>query len=534
MESNPYQKNKSTQRLELYKQKLSQRNNNQNWILSNYFGKPGGGAPLRDKNGKLITKIKTIADDNIYHLESKEFSKGISSKEEEKNLLSQTFPLPQQPIYQNPLNQSMQPQPSNLSLNNTLPPINNPQINPELYLQQFKNNYTMFPPGFPMVPYYPYPPFCFFPPPYQYPYPYPYSKSENTKIEGDTNRKNAYSPPPAAQSTDKKTINNNDDGYCLPVPKEGKEIQDKETQKILWQKELQAQMEEKKKRDEREKERMIELDKLEEIKYQEYLQIKKEQAEQQEQKRKNKLNKKLNTLNESNDKKQGQNLNSSNNNNQENNNLQTNNSHETPNPTLNSNNQINQSNYLQNEQTPLPENILQQQEKFKQLIDNKYKSLADLLNADFDKELDKINKEYDSKYSDFTKELLNYPSNEPIGLKEAKNHSENRLKHVQDLIEQRNLIDFIFDKPQINLNGPIFSDVENEVKSPSCFGINKENEETKYTRLQSSSTFIGNPGDKELSSESTILVERNPNNKYPRNSSSYNTNIYSYNINNNL
>ena len=59
-----------------------------------------------------------------------------------------------------------------------------------------------------MVPYYPYPPFCFFPPPYQYPYPYPYSKSENTKIEGDTNRKNAYSPPPAAQSTDKKTINN--------------------------------------------------------------------------------------------------------------------------------------------------------------------------------------------------------------------------------------------------------------------------------------------------------------------------------------
>lgn len=523
MESNPYQKNKSTQRLELYKQKLSQRNDNQNWILSNYFGKPGGGAPLRDKNGKLITKIKTIADDNIYHLESKEFSKGISSKEEEKNSLSQTFPLPQQHIYQTPLNQNVQP-----PLNNTLPQANNPQINPELYLQQFKNNYTMFPPGFPMIPYFPYPPFYFFPPPYQYPY--PYSKTPITTNDDDTKRKNAYSPPPAAQNIVKKVNNNTDDGYCLPVPKEGKEIQDKEAQKILWQKELQAQMEEKKKRDEREKERMIELDKLEEIKYQEYLQIKKEQAEQQEQKRKNKLNQKLNTLNESNDKKQGQNLNTSNNNIQENNNnnLQTNGS-ETSNPTLNSNNQINQSNYLPNDQISLPENILQQQEKFKQMIDNKYKSLADLLNADFDKELDKINKEYDNKYSDFTKEILKYPSNEPIGLKEAKNHSENRLKHVQDLIEQRNLIDFVFDKPQINLNGPIFSDLENEVKAPSFFGINKENEETKYTRLQSSSTFIGGPGDKELPTQSTILVEKNfePSSKHPRNNSNYNTNIYS-------
>ena len=72
----PYNRERSHNTIEKYKEKLAKRNENQNWILSNYFGKPGGGAPLRDSTGNTVTKMKTIADGNIYQLDSREFSKG--------------------------------------------------------------------------------------------------------------------------------------------------------------------------------------------------------------------------------------------------------------------------------------------------------------------------------------------------------------------------------------------------------------------------------------------------------------------------
>ena len=71
---NPY--SKPSPHLENYKKRLEQRNNSQEWIFGNVFGKPGGGAPLRDKSGKIISKRKTIADGNIDRLNPEEFSKG--------------------------------------------------------------------------------------------------------------------------------------------------------------------------------------------------------------------------------------------------------------------------------------------------------------------------------------------------------------------------------------------------------------------------------------------------------------------------
>ena len=71
---NPY--SKPSPHLENYKKRLEQRSNSQEWIFGNVFGKPGGGAPLRDKSGKIISKRKTIADGNIDRLNPEEFSKG--------------------------------------------------------------------------------------------------------------------------------------------------------------------------------------------------------------------------------------------------------------------------------------------------------------------------------------------------------------------------------------------------------------------------------------------------------------------------
>ena len=74
---NPY--SKPSFRIENYKKKLEQRSNSQDWIFGNVFGKPGGGAPLRDRSGQIISKIKTIADGNIDRLNPEDFSRGYDN-----------------------------------------------------------------------------------------------------------------------------------------------------------------------------------------------------------------------------------------------------------------------------------------------------------------------------------------------------------------------------------------------------------------------------------------------------------------------
>ena len=72
---NPYKKSFKTKREE-YEEKLKQKSNNQEWIFGNYFGKPGGGAPLRDNQGNIVSSLKSISDMNIYRYEPQDFSKG--------------------------------------------------------------------------------------------------------------------------------------------------------------------------------------------------------------------------------------------------------------------------------------------------------------------------------------------------------------------------------------------------------------------------------------------------------------------------
>ena len=73
--NNPYTRSFKTKR-EQYEEKLKQRNENENWIFGNTFGRPGGGAPLRDKNGNVVSNLKSITNGNIYKYEAQDFSKG--------------------------------------------------------------------------------------------------------------------------------------------------------------------------------------------------------------------------------------------------------------------------------------------------------------------------------------------------------------------------------------------------------------------------------------------------------------------------
>ena len=73
--NNPYKRSFKTKREE-YQEKLKQKNANQEWIFGNMFGKPGGGAPLRDNQGNIISSLKSITNNNIYKYEAQDFSKG--------------------------------------------------------------------------------------------------------------------------------------------------------------------------------------------------------------------------------------------------------------------------------------------------------------------------------------------------------------------------------------------------------------------------------------------------------------------------
>ena len=73
--NNAYNRKIKTKREE-YEEKLKQRNENDQWIFGNTFGKPGGGAPLRDKSGNVVSHLKTISNGNIFKYDAQEFTKG--------------------------------------------------------------------------------------------------------------------------------------------------------------------------------------------------------------------------------------------------------------------------------------------------------------------------------------------------------------------------------------------------------------------------------------------------------------------------
>ena len=119
--NNVYNRTFKTKREE-YEEKLKQRNDNEPWIFGNNFGRPGGGAPLRDKNGNVISNLKTISNGNIFKYDAQDFTKG----ENNISLLSNNI------NGQNNYNENIK---NNSNVNNA---INDPFVPFRNYINQFE------------------------------------------------------------------------------------------------------------------------------------------------------------------------------------------------------------------------------------------------------------------------------------------------------------------------------------------------------------------------------------------------------------
>ena len=310
---NPY--SKPSFRIENYKKKLEQRSNSQDWIFGNVFGKPGGGAPLRDRSGQIISKIKTIADGNIDRLNPEDFSRGYDNVIVMNRVITTPNDNNKYNNYNNNFdnynnnfdNNNFQFQNYNLNnnqlnmnncFNRTSPNLNNGQnmqfINNNMFgnfqnenykndnnlyfnqnnlNQNFQNNPYMLQQPYPFI--LPFPIFN----PYQYSNLYNRNNNNNSQFNNIENGQNLINnnnnniqtslkkkTPKISKESDFNNINPINIG-----PDENKLKQQKELEKEQWKRELLQQIDEKRKRDEDEKKKNEQLDRDEEIKYQEYL-----------------------------------------------------------------------------------------------------------------------------------------------------------------------------------------------------------------------------------------------------------------------
>ena len=582
---NPY--SKPSFRLDNYKRKLEQRSNSQDWIFGNVFGKPGGGAPLRDRTGQIISKRKTIADGNIDRLSPEDFSKG----DDNVIVMNRVLTTPNYNInnnnnfdnnnnynnfnninnsnnynnyqFQN-FNNNLNNNQLNMSFNRTSPNLNNGQniqfmnnnnmygnfqnennktdnnwyynpnnynqnnfnpnnvnqnnFNPNNFNQNIQNNPYMIQP-YPFI--MPYPIYN----PYQYSNIYNRNNNNNYQYNNIQNRQNLITntniQTPLKKQTPKlpKESDFNDINPINTGPDENKIKQQKELEKENWKRELLQQIDEKRKRDEEEKKKNEQLDRDEEIKYQEYLKLKKKQHEQQEQKRRNNLNKKMQMaygeshLNGDNTQYNNFNNTYSQINENDNNLIEDN----INNDEENINNKNNEKNIL-----IVPNEEISKQEEFKSFIDDNFHDLKDNLTKEIDDQMKRINYEYQKNYTPFSQVLLN--SDPENNLERNAEYQEKKLKHVQELLEQKNMVDYIIGK----IDEPSYPQINPEdlkIPIPSYFGVNRENPQHKNKNIN-------------LNSTSDFLINDGYSNKFPQvrgynvnyNNSNYNTNN---NINNN-
>ena len=388
-DNNPYKRRYKTKN-EQYQEKLKQRSNSQEWLFGNMFGKPGGGAPLRDNKGNIISHLKTINNDNIFKYDPNVFTRGnnnISSQNInnnfQRNLILNPNSYSNNQINSfNSNNQSFSFQDNNKQQNNNSPillnqkqlplvyiiPIQNIIPSNQTYPRQINNNNqnyynTMVSTplinnrmniAIPSINY--------------------TNKSQNILKENINNiskeeLKNDYSVDMnnnIDQSKDNLFLSNDNDNN----------IKIRNEQKLEeWKKDLKKQMEEQKRKKEEAKRKEIEDDKEEERKYQEFLLYKSQQAEENKKiKSKLKKNRNQQSHNQSNIE-----LDKTNNNNNINNDILEKSqpkNEDIPNYEIeeypyNPNNPLNAYNV-----TP---QMLKEQETLKKYIDSQYDALGDTL-----------------------------------------------------------------------------------------------------------------------------------------------------------
>jgi hypothetical protein len=277
-------------------------------------------------------------------------------------------------------------------------------------------------------------------------------------------------------------------------------------------------MEEQKKKKEEAKRRAAEEDKEEELKYKKFLIYKNKQAEE---------NKKNKTKWKKNRDQQSQN--------------QSNIEVEKSNNDLEQSQQSKINNNVQNipddefEEKPYRQNnplnlynitpeMLKEQEKFKNYIDNQYDSLGDVLSLNIQNEVDKLSSQLTKKYESFTNDENLQLYHGSIFNDNTAEKNNKRVEQLHDYMEERDLLDFIIGRDDNTFSTIKYQtyDVNNynklSSKMPSFFGKNVKPFENINKKLNSDTHFnkIEKP-DEKLSKENELILkdnERDYNNNY--------------------
>ena len=522
--NNPYKRNYKTKREE-YQEKLKQKNDSQEWLFGNIFGKPGSGAPLRDNQGNIISSLKSVTNNNIYKYEAQDFSKGnnnisvlnhriynqnaiindpfsqsynqMNSYSPNKNISSQIQRLSPN-IYNymddNKINNMNQQSYNNNNINNILIqpqipygyilPYNNNMISynqiPSFQLQNQNNllNNNIYVPNY---------------------------NNYNNNIQPRIVRNNTTINPQINNLNEVNVVNNN----SVNISKQEKSRLNKTADNIMninnnnsnendfllisndndlnnkiqnekkieeWKNDLKKQIEEKQKRKELAKKELEKKEKEEEKKYQEYLEYKNRQAEEN---KKNKKNKKF------------QNQISNNFIEMVNNELEK--SQQTKSEEQNKNDEMSgpydQNNPLN--KYDIPPEAIKEQEKFKNYIDQTYETLGQSLGQSIENEIIKMSTMLTNKYEPFP-QIDNYKrifNNQNVVRKDKK------MEKIQDIIEERQLLDFIIGEKDVfspfkYKNYDLNKYNLNNEEVPSYFGKNKSSFEKRFVSLDSNSHFV--------------------------------------------
>ena len=538
---------------EEYEEKLKQRNENEQWIFGNTFGRPGGGAPLRDKNGNVVSNLKTISNGNIFKYDAQEFTKGdnnvysINHKIYDANVnkvINDPFTPFRNYINQFDPNNNVN---KNINIDNNqgyLIPDNNININQNPYLIQLPDgNYGILSP-YPLIQ----------PMPninlnnINYPINNNFSINENIKEEipqqqrpyssinlNEINNYNANNTN--ILNIDNNNINNkintdinnisnnlNNTQYKTSITgaprKFLKKIPEstlfneaaqervkleKERKNDLWKKELLDQIKEKRRRDEIKRKEMEEKEKREELENEKYIKFKKKQREEHSKKIKEEQEKRLRERMQSNQSQSVVNiLDLSNNIDQANKSIMSNNNitfregnlNELSQNNLNINNNENEENnniqILNNNNLEINNyNSIYNpiQENFKNEINRQYNLLNETLNHDINKEMERISKELESNYTPFTQKLL-LMNTYSKSRSDLTMEQNRKLKKIENMIEEKKLVDYVLGNRKRPAS-PKEDDNENiEMPIPSYFGTNRDKAENKYLGLHSKSSFI--------------------------------------------
>ena len=143
-----------------------------------------------------------------------------------------------------------------------------------------------------------------------------------------------------------------------------------------------------------------------------------------------------------------------------------------------------------NEYYSSPE-ILKQQENFKKYIDQQFESLGEYFGKNIENEVQKMSSMLTNKYSNYSKEINDLGMLGNFGNNKTAERNDKRLAKIQDIIEERELLNFIME-PKETFKPTKFKnyDIDSQKNLYSFFGSNIDSYENKFLNLKSKSEFV--------------------------------------------